>query len=74
MHVMGTGYDPKVYKVHKPVDDGPPEVDYGSVQAAIDAWEADSDAHARGGLIMIYPNDVSPTNVEGAYFENLVMG
>lgn len=72
VHLIGGDYDPVIYDSDS--EDFNPTTEAGRIQLAIDAWEADTANHSRGGIILIRPNEINDqTNREGAHFENLIM-
>jgi FtsP/CotA-like multicopper oxidase with cupredoxin domain len=77
IHLIGGNYNPVIYRVG---DLAPGGADYnatvdggGPIQQALDAWEAATESHERGAIIMIHPNQVKHLNPDGAHFENLIM-
>ena len=78
VHITGSGtsYDPVVYDSRNYVANQLVTHPAGPIQRAIDDWESSTE-HSRGGLIMIYPIDItSPlavNNADRAHMENLIM-
>ncbi|MBI5069294.1 MAG: IPT/TIG domain-containing protein [Deltaproteobacteria bacterium] len=82
LHVVGSGYNPRIFRVQAPGGPPPPPVPasspatvYTTVQAGIDAAAAFA-ADPRGNLVVVFPGVPDPdprVNPRGAYYENLVV-
>lgn len=73
-HVVGAGYNPRILEVgpgktFDPNDPAKP-ANRRSLQSAIDRYRNPGN---RGVLVVVYPNTISDTNLDGAYYENLII-